>query len=402
MRKIAVIGGGPAGMMAAYAATQAGNTVEVTLYETNRALGRKLALAGGTRCNITHTGSVPELAAHYHEAGKFLYSALYQLDNWGLCRFFTDYLGLNTQVEADGRIFPQAQSGEKVAERFHQLLQSQGVIIQTGHPIGSIRWTAPVFQVNDASFDAVILCTGGISYPRTGSAGFGLSIARSFGHQITPLLPGLAKIFIAEDWPKQLSGVSLADVELTSLAVSRGELLFTHFGLSGPAALNLSRWVAKSYTELGPNQIKMDLVPEWSWETTNTKLMSLAQEQPRVMVKNLLKSFLPEAVATVILRQAGLDPTSTGAQISKKAVVQLTNFLKGATLTVPELPSTDSGQITVGGVALTEVNPKTLESKVRPGLFFAGEILDLDGETGGYNIQAAFSTGYAAGQGAIA
>ncbi len=146
----------------------------------------------------------------------------------------------------------------------------------------------------------------------------------------------------------------------------------------------------------------MDLVPEWSWETTNTKLMSLAQEQPRVMVKNLLKSFLPEAVATVILRQAGLDPTSTGAQISKKAVVQLTNFLKGATLTVPELPSTDSGQITVGGVALTEVNPKTLESKVRPGLFFAGEILDLDGETGGYNIQAAFSTGYAAGQGAIA
>lgn len=406
MSKIAVIGGGPAGMMAAYTAKLTNPGHQIILLDKNQLLGRKLALAGGTRCNITHSGSTREFSAHYPEAGKFLLSPLHQLDNEGLRSFFSSQLGLSTLVEDDGRVFPTTQSGEAVARRFTELLGETGVEIRPERHVQVLEKTETGFLVDDEGFDSVIIATGGASYPQTGSTGDGQKLAQKLGHTSTQLLPGLTGINLQEAWISQLSGVTLSDAALTlyipgerkPAATSRGELLFTHFGLSGPASLNLSRWVAK-YSLLAPSlTLSLNLLPEKNQEETLTALASLIRETPRAQIKTILRNLVPEALTTALCEQKDLDPAKSGAQMSKKELRQAADYLIQMPLTVRGLRPLATAKVTVGGVGLKEINPKTMESKLVPRLFFAGEVMDIDGHSGGYNIQAAFSTGYTAGK----
>ncbi len=402
MKKVAIIGAGPAGMMAALTAADHG--AEVALFDTNEEVGRKLALAGGTRCNITHLGSAKELASHYHEAERFLLSSLVRFDGNRLREFFRLRLGLATVSESDGRVFPEIQSGAQVAERFRSILVEAGVKLMLGRRIHTLTPVADGLAVDDELFDAVVLGTGGASYPATGSDGWGFSAASALGHQITPLLPGLSGLQVDEAWPKQLSGVRLDQAELKLVSKSirpnpctAGELLFTHFGLSGPAALNLSRWVAKSIDNNRRADLLLDLIPQLNHEQLTARLVSQIDHSPKSQIKTIIKTLVPETLAAAVCIQTKIDPARPAGSVKRTDLINLADFLKRAPLTITKLRPLTAAKVTVGGVQLREVNPKTMASKLIRGLYFAGEILDIDGQSGGYNLQAAFSTGFTAG-----
>ncbi|MGI6684843.1 MAG: NAD(P)/FAD-dependent oxidoreductase [Bacillota bacterium] len=412
MKKIIVVGGGAAGMMAAATARERG--AEVTLLEKNKLLGKKMMITGKGRCNITNAGSIDDIIKNIPGNGQFLYSSLNLFSNQDVIDFF-HRLGVPTKVERGGRVFPQSDRALDVVEAFRHYLQKIGVKIyyevKVEELIISPEKIKGVITAGERTFpgDAVIVATGGASYPGTGSTGDGYAMARKAGHHVTTLKPSLVPLETLEPWVKELQGLSLKNVRVKVVAGEKilssefGEMLFTHFGISGPIILSLSKPIAE-YLKISDNQqvqVSIDLKPALTIEQLDLRIQRDFQKYARKYLANAFSDLLPKSLIPVFLKILPIPKEKFVHQITKEERRQIVKLLKNFTLTVTKTRPLAEAIVTAGGVNLKEINPKTMESKIVKGLYFAGEILDIDGFTGGYNLQAAFSTGYAAGISAV-
>lgn len=379
-----VIGGGPAGMMAAISSSFYGQ--KTLLLEKNKKLGKKLAGTGGGRCNVTNNGNLDDLMAGIPGNGRFLYSVFSQFDNYDIINFFTEN-GVKLKVEDHGRVFPATDKSRTIIEALEQKMKELGATIKTQTEVVSVKKNEDCFIIKSSkcmwSCDRLIVTTGGKSYPSTGSTGFGYEIARHFKHTITEL--EAAESPLLTDFPhKDLQGISLQDVTLSyDKHVITHDLLFTHFGLSGPAALRLSSFVK------GGETIYLDLLPQMSKQD----LADFLEENREKSLKNCLKTLLPERLADFFAQPF---PEKI-KQLTPTQKEELLSIIKGLTIPVTGKMSLAKSFVTKGGVSLKEINPKTLESKLVPGLHFAGEVLDINAHTGGFNITVALCTGWVAG-----
>ena len=379
-----VIGGGPAGMMAAISSSFYGQ--KTLLLEKNKKLGKKLAGTGGGRCNVTNNGNLDDLMAGIPGNGRFLYSVFSQFDNYDIINFFTEN-GVKLKVEDHGRVFPTTDKSRTIIEALEQKMKELGATIKTQTEVVSVKKNEDCFIIKSSkcmwSCDRLIVTTGGKSYPSTGSTGFGYEIARHFKHTITEL--EAAESPLLTDFPhKALQGISLDDVTLSyGKHVITHDLLFTHFGLSGPAALRLSSFVK------GGETIYLDLLPQMSKQD----LADFLEENLEKSLKNALKASLPERLAEFLVQ--GFPEKVK--QLTDRERNQLIRSIKALKISVTGKMSLAKSFVTKGGVSLKEINPKTLESKLVPGLHFAGEVLDINAHTGGFNITVALCTGWVAG-----
>lgn len=411
MKKVLVIGGGAGGIMAAI--TAAANGADVTLWERNDRLGKKLAITGKGRCNITNAGTVDDIIKNLTGNGRFMYSALNTFDNGDTMVFFEN-IGVKLKVERGRRVFPVTDKALTVVNALEKELKRQNVKIKYNHRATELivsqgAVTGAVCNFGAYNFDAVILATGGCTYKGTGSSGDGYDLAKQAGHCITPLLPSLVPLVAAEDWIAELAGLSLknAKIELYNgkgkkLAGDFGEMLFTHFGLSGPCILSLSDTAARYWLKK-PNEIltvKTDLKPALSAEQLDDRIQRDFQKYSRKIFANSLGDLLPKSLIPVVIRLSQINPQSAVNQITREERHRLAELLKGFPVRVNGTRPLNEGIVTAGGVNIKEINPKTFESKIVSGLYIVGELLDVHGFTGGYNLQAAFSSGYVAGEAA--
>jgi predicted Rossmann fold flavoprotein len=407
LKNIVVVGGGAAGMLAAGRAAQLG--ARVWLMEKNRLLGRKLRITGKGRCNVTNAGELDPFIENYSGAGRFLYSAFHRFFSLELCRLLESY-GVPVKTERGGRVFPASDRAADVAEALERFMKTQGVQVLTSAEVGRLC-LSPEGEISGVeaggSFwpaGAVVLATGGLSYPATGCTGDGYRWARALGHHVTDLLPALVPLEIREPWPSDLAGLTLKNVEaglwegVRCVRKAFGEMLFAHFGVTGPVILLLSRDVSEK--PAGALTLKLDLKPALDRETLDRRLVRDLRKFQRKQMKNALHELLPKALIPVVLRDAGVPEEVFADQLTKDRRRALVQTLKGLPMTVSGTRPLAEAIVTRGGVSLREVNPRTMESKITPGLYFAGEVLDIDGRTGGYNLQAAFSTGWLAGESA--
>lgn len=408
MKKVIVIGAGPAGMMAAVAA--ADNGARVTLVEKMDRPGRKLAITGKGRCNLTAAVDRDELIKGYPGNGRFLYSVFNELSNYDLIEYFNSR-GLATKVERGSRVFPVSDDANQVVKVLCDQVRQAGVKMVTGTAVKQIliadgAVTGITTNKGDFPAEAVIICTGGMSYPGTGSTGDGYDWAVKAGHNLVKPRPGLVPLTVLEPWVKDLQGLSLKNVKASActdqgkkINEDFGEMLFTHFGLSGPIILSMSHDIGEYlYKTNQPAMVKIDLKPALSEEKLDLRLQGDLEKYSRKLFKNALNDLLPQKIIPVFISLSGIDPEKECHQITRAERLGLVKLLKNLTLTVNGTRPIAEAIVTAGGVDTRQVNPKTMESKLVSGLFFAGEILDVDGYTGGYNLQAAFSTGYVAGK----
>lgn len=405
MSKVIVIGGGPAGMMAAYAASCQGHAV--TVLEQNEKLGKKLFITGKGRCNITNAGDMDNLFANVMSNRKFLYSAFYTFDNEQVLSFFENQ-GLRTKVERGNRVFPLSDHSSDVIAALNRALKSQNVDIRLHTKVQSllIRDEAACGVVlsdgKTVEADDVIVATGGISYPSTGSTGDGYRMAEESGHALVECTPSLVPFETKEDWVKDLQGLSLRNVTVSiyhgkkKLFEDFGEMLFTHFGVSGPLVLSASGMIK-------PVQFKqelcmyIDLKPALDAEQLDKRILREFDAAMNKQFKNVIGSLLPAKMIPVVIRLSGIDPDKKVNEVSREERQHLVQLLKRLPLTINGLRGWNEAIITKGGVSVKDINPSTMESKKVSHLFFCGEVLDLDALTGGYNLQIAWSTGYLAG-----
>lgn len=379
-----VIGGGPAGMMATIASASYGQST--LLIEKNKKLGKKLAGTGGGRCNVTNNGTLDDLMAGIPGNGRFLYSVFSQFDNHDIIQFFTDN-GVKLKVEDHGRVFPVSDQSRTIIQALENKILELGASIATNCEVVSVTKPEDVFIVKSAentwTADKLIVTTGGKSYPSTGSTGYGHEIARHFKHSITDL--EAAESPLLTDFPhKALQGISLTDVTLSyGKHIITHDLLFTHFGLSGPAALRMSSFVK------GGEILSLDLLPT----TSSQDLKDFLEEHREKAIKNSLKALLPERLADFLAQ--GFPEKAK--QLTPPQIEELIQNIKEMPIPVTGKMSLAKSFVTKGGVSLKEINPKTLESKLVPGLHFAGEVLDINAHTGGFNITSALCTGWVAG-----
>lgn len=403
---VVVIGGGPAGMLAAGRAAELG--ARVALVEKNESLGKKLLITGKGRCNITQAefNDKEFIRKLGKKNGKFLFSALAAFGPAEVIDFFAA-INLKTKLEKDGRVFPAANSSDDVLDSLRKYLRENGVEIIFGaevRQLETVQNEIKSIRLKDATIyaDKFILCTGGKSYPRTGSTGDGYLWAKKMGHTIIKPRPALVPIKIKEDWVKDLQGLSLQNVEIKVLQNNRkqesqfGEMLFTHFGLSGPIVLTASRRVGE-LLENGEVTIAIDLKPTSSREQLDKKLQKDFRKNIHKNFKNYLPELLPQKMVEVMIKLSGIEAQKKLNFITRPERQKLVDLLKDLRMTVEGTLGYEQAIITSGGVDLQEVDSKTLCSRIIKNLFFAGEILDLDGPTGGYNLQICWSTGYAAG-----
>lgn len=406
MKRVVVIGGGAAGLMAAVIAGREG--AKVTLLEKMNYVGKKMGITGKGRCNITNACDMSEFIKNTPGNGKFLYGAYERFTNEDLLQLLHD-AGLETKVERGGRVFPASDSALDVRNIFMKLMKHYGVDVHLEEPVKKLLVDDSVVigVVTDKETyhaDAVVIATGGKSYPATGSTGDGYILAAQVGHKITDIRPSLVPIVTEESWVKDLMGLSLRNVELSVVAKNKvqakmfGEMMFTHFGITGPIVLSLSHTVGKLMRKknIGTIGLDINLKPALSPETLDKRLQKDFDLYSKKQLINGMKDLLPSRLIPLIIELAGIDPQKPINQISKEGRQQIAYMLQHMPLTVKGLRPVEEAIVTAGGISLKEFNPKTMESKLVKGLYGAGEVLDIDAFTGGYNLQAAFSTGYVA------
>lgn len=414
--KVVVIGGGPAGMMAAITSAENGNNV--TLLEKNKNLGKKLLITGKGRCNITSSLQMEDFIKNTPGNGMFLYSAFNQFTNKDIIKFLNEQ-GLTVKEERGNRIFPTTDKAQDVLNCFERKLKNlKNVKIMYEMPISEILVNEENTVIGVKcqnkkviSADKVILATGGKSYPITGSTGDGYEMAKKLGHTITKIKPSLVPLETYEqELHQSLQGLSLRNIKIKLIDTSKnkliyedfGEMLFTHFGVSGPVILSASAHLVryKKIDELLENKkikLSIDLKPALTEEKLNDRILRDFEELKNKSFKNSLDKLLPQKLIPVIIEYSGINPEKQVNSITKQERLTLVNLLKEFDVTIKKFRKIDDGIITSGGVSIKEVNPKTMESKIVSGLYFAGEILDVDSCTGGFNLQIAYSTGFVAG-----
>ncbi|MBS7529420.1 NAD(P)/FAD-dependent oxidoreductase [Hazenella sp. IB182353] len=411
---VIVIGGGPAGLMAAAAAGLHGS--RVLLLDKGNKLGRKLAISGGGRCNVTNIKEVDELIQYIPGNGRFLYSVFSVFNNKDLARFFED-MGVKLKEEDHGRMFPVSDSAKSVVNALVQKVKEVGTTIRVNTSVKCIQYqdgeVRGVELENGEILTArsVIVAVGGKSVPQTGSTGDGYAWAEEAGHRITELFPTEVPLtspagFIRQ---KSLQGLSLRDVSLSiynpkgkKLITHRGDMIFTHFGLSGPIALRCSQFVIKALQKFKVSTVPVhiDLFPDLTVGQLEEVWRQKFKDHSKRVLRNVLKEVLPERIIPVILHRQSIDPETQYAQLSNEQFHHIIQLAKQFVVPIDGTLSLEKAFVTGGGVHIKEIEPKTMQSKLMKGLYFCGEILDIHGYTGGYNITAASCTGYVAGKSA--
>lgn len=413
---VAVIGGGPAGIMAAGQAARKG--LRVVLLEKNTELAPKLLLTGGGRCNLSNAEfNLKELVKNYNN-GEFLYHAFSVFGPKETVEFF-EKLGVKTKIEKNKKVFAESGEAREVLDALKKYLADSKVEVLFNSQVADIKMKgnppSPKASARQGKINKLILggrqieaknyilCAGGKSYPSTGSTGLGYQLAEKLGHTIVKPLPALVPIKLKEEWAKSLQGVSLEDVKISVFQngkkqlAEEGDFIFTHFGISGPAVLNISAKVG-DLLQKGEVKICFDLFPLLNKEELLEGLQDLLVKYPRKSVKNILSEFVPEKLAEVLANVAGIDKNKTANNTSKPERELLVKTLKNLEVVAESTLSFEVAKLTRGGISLKEIDHKTMKSKIIDNLFFAGEIIDVDGKSGGFNLQMCWSTGYIAGQ----
>ncbi|MBQ3512416.1 MAG: NAD(P)/FAD-dependent oxidoreductase [Lachnospiraceae bacterium] len=406
MRKVVVIGGGAAGMMAAYSAAISGKQVD--LYEKNEKLGKKIFITGKGRCNITNACSEEEFFEKVVTNPRFLYSSYYGFQNFDMIDFLEKH-GVKTKVERGNRVFPVSDHSSDIIDGLHRAMKKQNVKIHLNSEVKRICFQEDKvegIELADGKIvlaDSVIIATGGLSYPSTGSTGDGYRFAKSAEHKVTKLTPALVPFNIREDYVKELQGLSLRNIEISIKKGKKvvykefGELLFTHFGVSGPTILSASSYIQKA---MGEEELvlSIDLKPALDKEQLSNRLIRDFKRYSNKKFINALGDLFPSKLIPVMVKYSGIPEDKRVNEITKEEREHFADCIKNFSSTIEGLRGYNEAIITKGGVEVKEINPSTMESKKVKGLFFAGEVLDLDAVTGGFNLQIAWSTGYAAGK----
>lgn len=403
-KKIAVIGGGAAGLMAAYAA--ANNGKDVTVFERNPRAARKVMITGKGRCNVTNNCDLNTFLANTPHGSRFMYSAFSAFSSEDTISFFENQ-GVPLKTERGNRVFPVSDKAVDIVDALVSSCKNSGVRFINNRVLSigtEDRVACSVITENDNEFffDSIILATGGKSYPVTGSTGDGYDMAKAIGHTVTELRPSLVPIMTKESFCSKLCGLSLKNVKLSLFAEGKkkpvfselGEMMFTDFGITGPLVLSASAYVDKSpelYT------IKIDLKPALDADALDKRILRDFSAEPNKDFINSLDALLPKRLISVVVHNTKIDPRKKVNSITKEERNRLISELKGLTLHILRLRPIEEAVITSGGISLKEIDPKTMQSKLINGLYFAGEIIDVDCLTGGFNLQTAFSTGYLAG-----
>lgn len=413
MKNIIVIGGGAAGMMAAVAA--AGQGHKVCLIEKNEKLGKKLFITGKGRCNVTNAGDMETLFANICTNEKFLYSAFYGYDNQAVMTFLKE-AGCPLKIERGDRVFPVSDHSSDVISAFSRQLKKLSVEVLLNTEVTGVLTEENQFTAiklkngRTINADACIVCTGGISYPSTGSTGDGYRFAEENGHRLVEPKPALVPLETKEEWCRELMGLALKNVSVRLMKGKKeiyqgfGEMLFTHFGVSGPLILSASSFYVKQQGKKGKAdedvKVFIDLKPALTVEQLDKRILRDFEESKNKQFKNALNGLFPTRLIPVMIALSGIDPDKRVNEITKAERQSFAALIKAVPLTVTGTRSFAEAIITQGGISVKDINPSTMESKIVKNLYFAGEVLDLDAMTGGFNLQIAWSTGHLAGESA--
>ncbi len=404
--KICIVGGGPAGMMTAIFAKQNNNNLDITLYEKNEKLGKKLYITGKGRCNITNFSDVDNLINNTPGNPFFMYSSYYSFTPDDTVKFFKG-IGVETKVERGNRVFPVSDKSSTVVNALKKQMDNLGINVKLNSEISNIsKDNKFLVTVNNniVQYDKVIICTGGLSYPVTGSTGFGYKVAREFGHKVTKLYPSLVPLQVTKESNLfcKAQGLSLRNVKVSAFVDNKkvfedlGEMLFTHFGVTGPLILTTSRHFVGQYHK--ECKISIDLKPALNDKELDKRLLRDFEKYKNKEFKNSLDELLPQKLIPIFIEYTKIDERKKVNEITKEERKLIVDSLKGLILYIKGDNGYGEAVITAGGIETKEVDPSTMESKIIDGLYFVGEVLDVDCLTGGYNLQVAYSTAFLCGQ----
>ncbi len=402
MKKTIVIGGGPAGMIASGFAAK---NNEVILFEKNHKLGRKLFITGKGRCNVTNACDPEELIQNTPGNPYFLYSAFYTFDSYATMNFF-EQLGVKVKVERGNRVFPVSEKSSDIVKALIRFMENNNVDIRLNSKVEDLivennKIVKAIVNGKSIEVENVIIATGGLSYPVTGSDGDGYKFAKKMGHKITKLYPSLVPLKTAEKWCSQLQGLSLKNIELNifinnkSVYKGFGEMMFTHFGITGPLVLKASRSLIGKYNQSITGYI--DLKPALTEKELDNRILRDFEKFINKSFKNSLDELLPQKIIPIIIKLSNIDENKKVNSVTKDERKKLCDIIKRLPITITGDNGYNEAVVTAGGVCVDEIDPSTMKSKIIENLYFAGEVIDVDSYTGGFNLQIAFSTGYLAG-----